>query len=121
MLTHDNIDDRTVVEYLDKTLKGWLFNDRGFISKRLAVLLANHGLELIIKIRSNMKEKVIHHIKTLLLSKRHIIEIINNQLKYLFHINCTRHRFMHFQTNFLSIHCLLIFLKLIKFLFLFQV
>ncbi|WP_371219421.1 transposase [Orientia tsutsugamushi] len=46
--------------------------------------------------RSNMKEKVIHHIKTLLLSKRHIIETINNQLKYLFHINRTRHRCYEF-------------------------
>ncbi|QES96770.1 hypothetical protein F0363_00745 [Orientia tsutsugamushi] len=102
-------------------LKRLLFYNHGFISKRFAASLANHGLELIIKIRSSMKEKVIHHIKTLLLNKRHIIETINNQLKYLFHINRTRHRFMHFQTNFLSIHCLLIFLKLIKFLFLFQV
>ncbi|WP_371222810.1 transposase [Orientia tsutsugamushi] len=50
-----------------------------------------------------MKEKVIHHIKTLLLNKRHIIETINAQLKYFFQINHTHHRFvMHFQTNLLS-------------------
>ncbi|WP_081257826.1 transposase [Orientia tsutsugamushi] len=47
----------------------------------------NQGLELITKIRCNIKEKVIYPIKSLLLNKRHIIETINCQLKYLFHVS----------------------------------
>lgn len=55
------------------------------------------------KIRFNTKEKVIHPIKSLILSKRHIIETINGQLKYLFHTDHTRYRsFMNFQINALA-------------------
>ncbi|WP_108883960.1 hypothetical protein [Orientia tsutsugamushi] len=39
------------------------------------------------KIRCNIKEKVIYPIKSLLLNKMHIIETINCQLKYLFHVS----------------------------------
>ncbi|WP_109490366.1 transposase [Orientia tsutsugamushi] len=48
-----------------------MFADSRFISKKLATLLANQGLEPILKISSNMKEKVIHPIKPSLLNKRH--------------------------------------------------
>ncbi|SPM45040.1 transposase [Orientia tsutsugamushi] len=49
------------------------------------------------KIRFNIKEKVIHPIKSLILSKRHIIETINGQLKYLFRTDHTCYRcFMNF-------------------------
>ncbi|BAG41319.1 transposase [Orientia tsutsugamushi] len=75
-LTSDNVNDRIVVEYLVCKLKGWLFADHGFISKKLVVSLTNQGLKLITKIRSNMKEKVIHPIKFSLLNKRYIIETI---------------------------------------------
>ncbi|WP_371222989.1 hypothetical protein ACA351_05240 [Orientia tsutsugamushi] len=40
---------------------------------KLAVLLSNQALKLITKIRYNMKEKVIHLVKSLLLNKKHII------------------------------------------------
>ncbi|KJW06782.1 transposase DDE domain protein [Orientia tsutsugamushi str. UT144] len=40
-----------------------------------------------------MKQKVIYPIKSLLLNKRHIIEIINDQLKHLFRIDYTHHRY----------------------------
>jgi len=55
-LTEGNGDDRAVVEHLVDKLQGWLFGDRGYISKKLAQSLANKGLELIAKIKTNMKE-----------------------------------------------------------------
>ncbi|WP_410525798.1 IS982 family transposase [Rickettsia endosymbiont of Oedothorax gibbosus] len=102
-LTPGNVDDRAVVENLVDKLQGWLFGDRGYISKKLTQSLANQGLELITKIKSNMKERIIDPIKKRLLNKRYIIETINDQLKNLCHIDHTRHRsVMNFQTNVLA-------------------
>lgn len=75
-LTQGNVDDRTVVEYLYANLKNGYLLIMDLLAK-LAISLANQGLELIIKIRSNMKEKVIHPIKFPLLNKGNIIETIN--------------------------------------------
>ncbi len=52
-LTPGNVDDRAVVENLVDKLQGWLFGDRGYISKKLTQSLANQALELITKIKSN--------------------------------------------------------------------
>ncbi|WP_410522347.1 transposase [Orientia tsutsugamushi] len=46
------------------------------LAKKLVVSLTNQSLELITKIRSNMKEKVIYPIKFSHLNKRSIIETI---------------------------------------------
>nr|WP_284346799.1 transposase [Rickettsia endosymbiont of Oedothorax gibbosus] len=75
----------------------------GYYGKKLTQSLANQGLELITKIKSNMKERIIDPIKKRFLNKRYIIETINDQLKNLCHIDHTRHRsVMNFQTNVLA-------------------
>lgn len=102
-LTSGNVDDRMVVERLVSKLQGWLFGDRGYISKKLAQSLADQGLELITKIKANMKEKILDPIKKQFLNGRGIIETVNDQLKNLFHIDHTRHRsVMNFQVNVLA-------------------
>ncbi len=62
-LTSGNVDDRAVVEEMAKNLKGWLFGDRGYISQKLKDLLISHELELVTKVKRNMKEKIIEPIK----------------------------------------------------------
>lgn len=102
-LTPGNVDDRAVVEHLVQKLQGWLFGDRGYISQKLVQALANQGLELITKIKNNMKEKILDPIKRQFLNYRGIIETINDQLKNLFHVDHTRHRsIINFQVNVLA-------------------
>ncbi len=46
-ITPGNVDDRKPVPKLVKSLVGKLFGDRGYISKKLAQLLASQDIELI--------------------------------------------------------------------------
>lgn len=102
-LTSGNIDDRAVVEEMVENLKGWLFGDRGYISQKLTALLQNKGVDLITKVKKNMKEKIIEPIKKYYLDKRGMIETIIDQLKNLLHIDHSRHRsIMNFQINILG-------------------
>ena len=102
-LTPGNVDDKKVVEQLVGKLQGWIFGDRGYISKKLAASLAIQGLELITKVKANMKKMILEPIKKQFLRHMGIIETINDQLKNLFHIDHSRHRsVMNFQVNLLS-------------------
>ena len=102
-LTSGNIDDRAVVEEMVKKLKGWLIGDRGYISQKLKDSLINTGVELITKVKKNMKQKVISPMKQYYLDKRVMIETIIDQLKNLLHIDHSRHRsIMNFQINVLG-------------------
>lgn len=102
-LTTGNVDDRVVVPEMVQNLRGWLFGDRGYISAKLTKLLENQDVELITKVKKNMKEKIIEPIKKYYLDKRGMIETIIDQLKNLLHIDHSRHRsIMNFQINVLG-------------------
>jgi len=90
--TRGNVDDRTPVPFLAKSLIGKLFGDRGYISKKLTELLAEENVELITTVKKNMKPKVIAAFDKLVLRKRSIIETINDQLKNIFDLEHSRHR-----------------------------
>ena len=76
-----------------RDLFGKLFADRGYISKKLRhQLLETFGLELITKLRTNMKNQLLSLTDQLLLRKRAIIESIIDQLKNISQIEHTRHR-----------------------------
>ncbi len=85
-------DDRTVVEKLTANLKGWLFGDKGYLSKKLGASLFARGLNLITKVRKNMKPHDLTTGQKYLLGKRGMIESIIDQLKAICHIQHTRHR-----------------------------
>jgi hypothetical protein len=55
MLTPGNIDDRKPVKSLCEGFEGLLFGDKGYISGKLFKDLYEHGLKLITRIKSNMK------------------------------------------------------------------
>ena len=55
-------------------LKGWLFADKGYISKKHFLQLYRRGLKLITGIRRNMKNHLIPFIEKLLLRKRFLID-----------------------------------------------
>ncbi len=98
-----NVDDRAPVPKLTKQLFGKLFGDRGYISKALYARLFEHGVQLITKLRSNMKNQVMDLSDKLMLRKRAIIESVNDQLKNISQIEHSRHRSLaNFMVNLVS-------------------
>lgn len=91
-VTPGNIDDRVPVPGLVAGLFGKLFGDRGYISQPLFEQLYEEGLQLITKLRRNMKERLMPVFDKLLLRKRSICETVIDQLKNISQIEHTRHR-----------------------------
>jgi transposase len=99
MLTPGNVDDRKPVPDLVEELFGKLFAGRGYISQPLfELLLETFNIQLITKLRSNMKNRLMFLADRVLLRKRSIIESIIDQLKNISQIEHSRYRS---QTNFL--------------------
>ena len=102
-ITPGNTSDLLPVESLSEGIWGKLFGDRGYISKELFKTLFEKNLQLITRVRSNMKNKFMHIQDKILLRKRAIIETINDQLKNISQIEHTRHRSpANFLVNLLS-------------------
>ena len=81
-ITPGNVDDRTPVPTLCKRLFGKLLADRGYVSQPLfEQLLQTVGVQLITKLKKNMKNRLLPWMDKLLLRKRAIIESIVDQLK----------------------------------------
>ncbi len=90
-LTPGNVDDRTPVPQLVRGLWGKLFGDRGYISQALATLLQAQELQLVTKLKKNMKNKLLGVADKLLLRKRCLIETVVDQLKNISQVEPTRH------------------------------
>lgn len=97
-LTPGNTDDRVPVPELTRHLFGKLIGDKGYISQRLFEELFQRGVELITRLRKNMKPRLMRLVDKLLLRKRAVIECVIDQLKNISQIEHTRHRS---PTNFL--------------------
>ena len=81
ILTPGNTDDRTPVPKLLQQLFGKVFADKGYVSQKLAKQLLNTaGIQLITKLKRNMKQRLLPLGDRLLLRKRAIIETIIDQL-----------------------------------------
>ena len=72
-----------------------MYGDKGYLSKALAANLFEKGVELITTVRKNMKAKAMSLWDRAMLSKRFIIETINDQLKNISFIEHSRHRSMN--------------------------
>ena len=73
-------------------LFGKCFGDRGYISESLHKILMQQGIELITKLRKNIKPKLLSLMDKILLRKRALIETVNDQLKNVCQIEHSRHR-----------------------------
>jgi hypothetical protein len=92
-ITPGNVDDRKPVPALCKRLFGKLIADRGYISQPLfEQLLETFNVQLITRLRKNMKNRLMSLFDKLLLRKRAIIESVIDQLKNISQIEHTRHR-----------------------------
>lgn len=90
--TPGNVDDREPVPDMVKGLFGKLFGDKGYISQELFDLLFGQGVQLITRLRKNMKNKLMPIFDKLMLRKRAIIETVIDQLKNISQIEHSRHR-----------------------------
>lgn len=91
-ITPANVDDRKPVPQLTQSLNGKMFGDKGYISQPLFDKLLDQGLQLVTRIKKNMKNKLMPLIDKILLRKRGLIESVNDQLKNISQIEHTRHR-----------------------------
>lgn len=102
-LTPATTDDRIPVDKMTQSLTGKIFGDRGYISQELFDKLFQRGLQLITRIKKNMKNKLMPLLDKLLLRKRAIIESVNDQLKNISQIEHSRHRSINnFMVNLLA-------------------
>ena len=91
-ITPGNCDDRTPVPNLARELFGKLFGDKGYISQKLFESLFAEDVQLVTKLKTNMKNKLMPMFDKIMTRKRAIIESVNDQLKNISQIEHTRHR-----------------------------
>jgi len=102
-LTPGNVDDRQPLRQSWSDLFGKLYADKGYIGKWLTDWLAQQGVDLVTKVRKNMKPKNISAFDQAMLRQRSLIETVFHELKNLCQIEHTRHRSpMNFVVNLLA-------------------
>lgn len=97
-LTPGNTDDRQPVPEMVKRVWGKLVGDKGYLSQGLSERLMTQDLQLITKVRKNMKQRLLTIFDKLLLRKRAVMESVIDQLKNISQIEHSRHRSV---TNFI--------------------
>ena len=105
MITQGILDDRKPLEYKVSVefIYGKLVGEKGYISKNLFEKLFVDGIQLITKLKSNMKGAMMSVSDKLLLRKRAIIETVNDELKNKAQVEHSRHRcFDNFMVNLLG-------------------
>ncbi|EJI6541132.1 IS982 family transposase [Salmonella enterica] len=102
-LTAGNVDDRKAVPDMASGIFGDLFGDKGYLSNSLKEKLKDMGINLITKVRRNMKKVKHTDFEKAVLSKRSVIETVFDELKNLCQIEHSRHRSIdNFIVNLLS-------------------
>ena len=105
VITPGDIDDRQPLEHkaFVEFLYGKLVGDKGYIGKELFQRLFVDGIQLITKLKSNMKGAIMSMSDRLLTRKRAIIETVNDELKNIAQVEHSRHRsFCNFVVNLLG-------------------
>jgi hypothetical protein len=91
-VTPGNTDDRQPVPELVKGLFGKLFGDKGYISRTLFETLYDDGAQLVTRLKTNMKNRLVSMFDRVMLRKRAVIESVVDQLKNISQIEHSRHR-----------------------------
>lgn len=89
MFTPGNVDDREPLKegVFLKNIKGKLCGDRGYIGQALFEQLFVNGIQLVTKVKNNMKNSLMSVADKILLRKRAVIETVNDELKILPRLN----------------------------------
>lgn len=83
MFTPANVDDREPLKQGNflKNIKGKLCADKGYIGQALFENLFLNGIQLLTKVKNNMKNSLMSVADKILLCKRALIETVNDELK----------------------------------------
>ena len=82
MLTPGNISDISVTSNLvGNNISGKLFGDKGYVFQKLFEELFSRGVQLITKLRNNMKNRLMTIHDKLMIRKRCVVETVIDQLK----------------------------------------
>lgn len=94
MITPGDVDDRKPLDYkaFVEVLYGKLVGDKGYIGKDLFQRLFVDGIQLITKLKNNMKGALMSVSDKLLLRKMAIIETVNDELKNIAQVEHSKHR-----------------------------
>jgi Transposase DDE domain len=96
-VTPGNVDDRKPVPDLLQHLFGKVFADKGYISQKLFEELMNSvGVQVITKLKRNMKQRLMSLGDRLLLRKRAVVETVIDQLKNISQIEHSRQFYWFF-------------------------
>ena len=105
MITPGDADDRKPLEYkaFVEFVYGKQVTDKGYIGKNLFQRLFVDGIQLITKLKINMRGALMSVSDRQLLRKRAIIETVNDELKNIARVEHSRHRsFDNFIVNILA-------------------
>lgn len=105
VITQGNVDDREPLknENFTKKVFGKLFADKGYIGQSLFEMLFIDGIQLVTRLKKNMKGAIISYADAILLRKRSVIETVNDELKNICQVEHSRHRSLdNFITNMIS-------------------
>lgn len=92
-VTPGNVDDRKPVPDLLEHLFGKVYADKGYVSQKLfKELLEKFGIQMLTKLKRNMKQRLMPLCDRLMLRKRAVIETVIDQLKNISQIEHSRHR-----------------------------
>jgi hypothetical protein len=92
-VTPGNVDDRKPVPHLLQRLFGKVFADKGYISQKMfKYFMESAGVQVITKLKRNMKQRLLPLGDRLLLRKRAVVETVIDQLKNISQIEHSRHR-----------------------------
>lgn len=84
-------------------LFGKLYADKSYIGKEFAQKMKDKGIDIVTRVRKNMKEVVHSDFDRALLRKRALVETVFDELKNLCQIEHTRHRsLMNFAVNLMA-------------------
>ena len=67
------------------------FGDRGYLSNKIFKFLWIQGVELIIRLYKNMKTQLLSLVDKILLRKRTLVEMVNDQLKHICRVEHSRY------------------------------
>ena len=105
MFTLGNVDDRELLRRTKflKNIKGKFCADKGYIGRTLFENLFLDGIQLITKVKNNMRNSLMRVADKILLRKRTLIETVNDELKNISRIEYSRRRsFNNFIANSFS-------------------
>ena len=91
-LTKGNANDRSIGTQMTANMKGFLFADKGYISKDLFLSLMARGLKIIMGIKRSMKNILMSFEEKILLRKRSLVETVFDYLKNKLMLDHFRHR-----------------------------